>query len=205
MYCLKRIILAGLFIVPILFAQSAWAGLDFLPDSSHYQGSAYKGPSGDRVRVDFAVYDRDGGNEFATSGDKQFTYVYHVFNEVANDTFSIDIFRVFEIDPAAISGTGIDQISSEDDANGGIATDLEYISPLKTDGVWVFEEGALIQGKHSWFLTISSDHDFIAGDFAINNADSGLPVTPEPTTLILLGVGSFILMARRKGSVGMSR
>ena len=205
MHCLKRVMLAGLFVVPFLFVQSAWAGLDFLPESSHYQGRAYKGMSGDRVRVDFAVYDRFGGNEFAAPGDKQYTYVYQIFNEVEDDTFSIDIFRIFEIDPVAISG--FDQISSEDDANGGIATDLEYFNPSKTNGVWEFDEGTLIQGEHSWFLTISSDYDFVAGDFSINSSDDEItiPATPEPATMMLLGVGSFILLARRKGSVWMLR
>ena len=211
MYCLKRIILAGLFIVPVLFAQSAWAGLIFLPESSHYQGTAYEGRSGDRVRVDFAVYDTLDGNEFADAGFDapgigRFTYVYQVFNEVANPSFSIDLFRIFEIEPSAISGSGIDQISSEDDQVGGTATDIEYFNASKTNGVWEFEEGILVQDEHSWFLTISSDYDYVAGNFSINTADSELPVTtPEPATMILLGVGSFILMARRKDSVGMSR
>ena len=207
MHCLKRIMLAGLFIVPVLLVQSAWAGL-ILPESSHYQGQAYKGVSGDRVRVDFTVYDTLGGNEFADAGfaapgDGQFTYVYHVFNEVDDDTFSIDFFRIFEIEPAAIAGP--DEISSEDDQAGGIATDSQYFNPSFTNGIWQFEQGALIQGEHSWFLTISSDYDYIAGDFAINSPDDEVPVPeiPEPATMILLGLGCVILVAGRRDSIGM--
>ena len=210
MHCLKRIILAGFFIVPVLFVQISWAGLDFLPESSYYQGTAYKGVSGDRVRVDFAVYDTLGGNEFADAGfgapgDGQFTYVYQVFNEVANASFSIDVFRIFDIEPAAISGD--DQISSEDDQEDGKEPEDQYFNLSKTDGVWEFEDGALIQGEHSWFLTISSDYSYVAGDFSINTSDDEVPIpgVPEPATMILLGVGSFILLARRKGSVWMLR
>ncbi len=202
--------LAGLVIVPVLFVQSVWAGLDFLPESSHYQGRTYKGMSGDRVRVDFAVYDTLGGNEFADAGfaapgDGQFTYVYQVFNEVQDEDFSIDLFRVFEIDPAAIAGA--DKISSQDDQKGGKATDLEYFNPSFTNGIWEFEQGALIKGKHSWFLTISSDYDYIPGDWSIlSDPDDEVPIpVPGPATMILLGVGSVIVMARRKDSVGMSR
>ena len=198
--------LAGLFIMPVLFVQSSWAGLDFLPDSSHYQGRAYKDWSGDRVRVDFAVYDRDAGNEFETSGEWQFTYVYQVFNEIDNEDFSIDIFRIFEIEPGAISE--IDQISSQDDQEGGIATDFQYFNPSFTNGIWEFEEGTLVQGEHSWFLIISSNSDYIVGDFSIlSDPDEEVPIPslPEPATLILICVGSFILMAKKKGSVGMLR
>ncbi len=219
MHCLKRIILAGLFIVPVLLVQDVRAGLQFLPVSSHYQGSTYQGAPGDRVRVDFAVYDTeaydpddgDYGNEFekagfAAPGDGQFTYVYQVFNEVDDSTFSIDLFRIFEIEPGAISEN--DEISSENDQAGGKATSMEYFNPSFTNGIWEFGQNTSIQqGEHSWFLTISSDHDYVAGNFAINSPDDEVPVPalPEPATMILLGVGSVILIARKRDSVGTPR
>jgi len=212
MCCLRRFMLAGLFVVPVLFVQSAWASL-ILPESSYYQGRAYQGFSGDRVRVDFAVYDTEDedGNEFekagfAAPGDGRFTYVYQVFNEVNDEDFSIDLFRIFEIEPAAIAGT--DQISSKDDQEGGIATKEElgeYFNPSFTNGIWEFEQGVLMRGEHSWFLTLSSDHDYIAGNFSINSPDDEVPVpeVPEPATMILLGVGCVILVAGRRDSIGM--
>jgi len=208
---LKRFMLVGLFVVPVLFVQSAWAGLEFLPTSSHYQGSTYKGVPGDRVRVDFAVYDTLGGNEFADAGfaapgDGQFTYVYQVFNEVDDSTFSIDLFRIFEIEPAGIVDPKANQISSEDDLAGGIAADSQYFNPSFTNGMWEFEQGALIQGEHSWFLTLSSDRDYVAGNFVINSPGDEVPIpVPEPATMILIGIGSAILMARRRDSVGTPR
>ncbi len=198
-------------LVPVLFVQDVWAGL-ILPESSHYQGSAYQVAPGGSVRVDFAVYDTLGGNEFADAGfaapgDGQFTYVYQIFNEVDDSTFSIDLFRIFEIEPAGIADPKANQISSEDDLAGGIAADSQSFNPSFTNGIWEFEQGALIQGEHSWFLTISSDHDYVAGNFVINSPgdEVAVPPVPEPATMILLGVGSAILMARRRDSVGAPR
>ncbi len=210
---LRRFMLAGLFVVPVLCVQNACAGLDILPVSSYYQGRAYQGLPGDRVRVDFAVYDTEDeeyGNEFekagfAAPGDGRFTYVYQVFSEVEDEEFSIDLFRVIGIEPAAIAGT--DQIASEDDQAGGIATDFLYFNPSFTNAVWEFEQGALIKGEHSWFLTISSNSAPVVGGFSIvSDPDGELPIpVPEPGTMILIGVGSIILMARRKDSVGIPR
>ncbi len=215
MISVKRIVLAGLFIVPVLFVQSAWAGL-ILPESSYYQGRAFEGSPGDRVRVDFAVYDtedKEYGNEFenagfAAPGEGRFTYVYQVFNEIEDEEFSIDLFRIVGIEPGAITGADkTDKISSHDDQEGGIATDLVYFNPSFTNGTWEFEQGALVKGKHSWFLTLSSDSPPTAGDFSIvSDPDGEVPIpVPEPGTMILIGVGSVILMARRKDSLGMSR
>lgn len=214
MSSVKRFMLAGLFIVPVLLVQSAWAGIGFLPTSTHYQGSTSKAVSGmsGLVQVNFAVYDTYEGNEFADAGfaapgDGQFTYVYQVYNDIEDDVFSIDIFRVFDIEPAAISG--LDQISSEDDLVGGIETAGEYFSSSLTDGIWEFEEGTLMKNDHSWFLIISSDYDYISGDFSIYapapDDEFPVPGVPEPATMILFGIGSAILAARRKGSVGISR
>lgn len=212
MCCLRRFILAGFFVVPVLFVQSAWAGLDILPESSYYQGRAYRGMPGDRVRVDFAVYDTEDvdGNEFEKAGftapgNGRFTYVYQVFNEVEDEDFSIDLFRIFEIDPAAIAG--IDQIASEDDQVGGIAPDFQYFNPSFTNGIWEFDQGTLTKGEHSWFLILSSNSGPVVGGFSIvSDPDSEVPIpVPEPCTMILIGVGSIILMARRKDSVGTPR
>ena len=226
MTSVKRIMLAGLFIVPVLLVQSVWASLDvFLPVSSYYYGRTYSYSSTypeNRMRVDYAVYDTLGGNEFADAGfaapgDEQYTYVYQVFNDIDDDDFSIDLFRIFGIEPEAISGNY--QISSEDDQEGGIDTlkggsgeELgAYFNPSKTNGIWEFEQGVLINGEHSYFLVISSDYDYVPGYWSTLIDDPANEVSvpgtqnPEPATMILFGIGSVILMARRKDSVVKSR
>ncbi len=223
MRCLKRIMLAGLFIVPALLVQDVRAGLEFLPISSYYQGSAYGGP-GDDVRVDFAVYDTeaydpddgDYGNEFEKAGftapgEGRFTYVYQVFND--DDELSIDLFRIFEFESTAIADLKADQIHKQNDLAGGEDTTDQYFSPSLTDpsltnGIWEFEQGTLTKGKHSWFLTISSNAPPTLGDFSLNTPpddDLLVPGVPEPATMILLGIGSVILMAGRRDSFGTPR
>jgi len=200
----RRQLVAACFVAMLIAGvESASAGLDLLPPSSHYQGRAYQGVPGDRVRIDFAVYDTRQGNEFAAAGfeapgDKRYTYVYQIFNEAGSEGFAVEIFRITGIARGAISDAAM--IGAVDDQADGVATSVEYFNASFTEGIWEFAEGVLVKEKHSYFLVLSSDYDYAAGGFSLTaDPDSEVPVpVPEPATLVMTGIGAVVLVRGRK-------
>ncbi|MBE0535134.1 MAG: PEP-CTERM sorting domain-containing protein [Phycisphaerae bacterium] len=194
---------AGLITIAVLLTAGAYAGLEVLPESTHYQGSQIQG----NYRIDFAVYDTQGGNEFAAQGfvapgEGRYTYVYQLFNISGAANFGIEYFQISGISQGAVSNQS--QIGSADDLAGGIAAEDAYFDASLTKGAWEFENGTLIVGKHSAFLVISSNNDWAAGGYTIDRS-SEFPVpggdgneVPEPMTLLLLGMGGFGLLGSRR-------
>ena len=201
-----------LLLVTILFAQSAGAATtELLPESSHYQGRSYYLAG----RIDFAVYDTMGanGNEFtegsglSAPGTGRYIYAYQVFSDDVSIE-PLEYFAILGIGKNAI--TGLDDVGSlsdspDDPSEEGVGPTDAYLpaydpneGPSKV--AWLFEDGLLIAGEHSWFLVLSSDHPWTLGSYElVPGTDDGGPVpNPEPCAMALLGLGSAILFATRR-------
>lgn len=201
MRVIRKIGFFSLLAAATLFAQNATATLT----SSYYDGSTYYYTDGLHGRIDFAVYDdRDeyftvNGLEAPGTGD--YVYAYQIFQDsIANPallSFSI----------LGIEGAPVDGIGCQDDQSDGIASTDEYFTA--SEGVWEFQnehgQGILSAGEHSWFLVLSSDTDWVVGEYEIKAAGDlpvPLPDLPEPAMITLLAIGGVLMMcARRRKSV----
>lgn len=185
----------SLLVVAALFAQDAAATLT----SSHYDGSTYYyTPGGLHGRIDFAVYDdRDEYftvNGLQAPGTGDYVYAYQIFQDsVANPALSS--FAIL-----GIEGVPVDGIDCHDDQSGGIASSDEYFTA--SEGVWEFQDehgqGILSAGEHSWFLVLSSDTDWVVGEYEIKpTGDFPVPI-PEPAMITLLVIGGALMMRMRR-------
>jgi len=193
---IKRKVSAVLVLVALITGPNAFAALEVLPSSSHYQGVRTDGD----LRIEFAVYDTLGGNEFATAGFAapgvgRFTYVYQVFN---GGDAAVALFQVMGIGQGAVNSPS--QIGSVDDNAGGIPTERQYFDAALTKGSWEFADSTLIKAKQSVFLVISSNNDWVSGQYAVQRSvpDFPVPEVPEPATLLLTAVGGLGLLARKR-------
>ncbi len=198
MRVVRKIGFFSLLAAAALFAQDAAATLT----SSHYDGSTYYyTPGGLHGRIDFAVYDdRDEYftvNGLQAPGTGDYVYAYQIFHDsVVNPALSY--FAILGIEGAPVDGIGC-----QDDQSGGIASSDEYFTA--SEGVWKFQnehgQGILFAGEHSWFLVLSSDTDWVVGEYEIKAAgDLPVPI-PEPAMIALLGIGGVLtICARRRKS-----
>jgi len=91
----------------------------------------------------------------------------------------------------------MDGTSAQYDNADGVAP----VDPSPGEGVWEFDWGILIAGKHSYFLVYSSDFEPVAGDYEVKSAEQGevpTPGVPEPAMVALLGIGSAMLFLKRR-------
>jgi hypothetical protein len=206
----KKRFMIGCISVVLLSAAALAVTTELLPESSHYQGTSYFTTASDNGyiggKVDFAVYDSMGGNEFAGAGYAapgagRYTYAYQIFSDALSDD-PMFYFGIFGIGANAITDNSY--IGSVDDGTGGISPDSAY---LKGNGpgdydeaVWEFDNGFLVADEHSWMLLLSSDHDWTAGSYVVERVSDGeTPIpNPEPISLGLLGLGSLIALHRRR-------
>lgn len=203
-----------LFIAATIFIQSASAvSMTILPESTHYQGRSYfRTLTADGIlsgRVEYAVYDSLGGNEFAlTGGSGRYTYAYQIFNDGDDTATALEYFSVLGIGEGAIYDL-ITDISSVDDSSGGINCTAMYFGAHDANtgpenAVWEFEaDNNLAIDAHSFFLVISSNYDYTTGTYSVLKSTS--PITPvpnpEPATIALLGIGGMMALLRRRKSV----
>jgi hypothetical protein len=207
---IRKIGLLSLLVVATLFIRDVSATLtEILPASSHYEGRAYysvpMGGGGIAGRIDFAVYDTVtnpdefvGADGFVNPGGNRYIYAYQIFCDDTS-TNPLEYFAILGIGDSAIDS--LNAIDSQDDLSGtSIQPDIEYFNPSFSRAVWEFDSGLLIADVHSYFLVISSDHDWTAGTYAVMQTEDGETVVPnpEPGTLALLGIGGVLQFARRR-------
>jgi hypothetical protein len=219
---MKRIKLLSLLLVAALFVQNAAATI--LPYSSYYQGRSYFDDPATGVTgyVEFAVYDTLGphgdewaGAGFAAPGAGQYIYAYQIFND-AGSADAIEFFTIMGIDdpPTSHHLTGINTMNTQDpwEYYPLITKGVEPTNPNpntnldETRATWEFAGGILVADEYSWFLIFSSSQDWVKGKYLMETA-GGFPISgnPEPCTLALLGLGSTILLAKRKKLVQSHR
>ncbi len=206
---MKKIKLLSLLLIVTLVTQNASADL---PYSSHYQGSHFFNVDGVSGHVDFAVYDTlaYGGdwNEwlgagFDPPGDGQYIYAYQIFSDEGS-TDAIELFTIMGLDDHKL--TGVNTMTYQDPWEDYFLTE-EGIAPTGTDfsidetyATWEFAGSIFVEGEYSWFLIFSSAYNWVEGKYEITTTNS-FPVppetNPEPCTLVLLGLGSTILLAKR--------
>lgn len=214
---IKKISFFCLLVAATLFVQSAGATtMTILPGSSHYQGRSYfRTLTADGIlsgRVEYAVYDSQGGNEFAlTGGSGRYTYAYQIFNDGDDTVSALEYFTVLGIGEGAIYDL-ITDISSVDDSGGGIDSTAMYFGVHDANtgpdnAVWEFEGDILETNAHSFFLVISSNYNYGTGTYSViksTSPDAPLPNgshAPEPSTIALLGIGGMMTLLRRRKRV----
>jgi hypothetical protein len=205
----RKIGFLSLSVVVLLLVQNASATLTGLPESSHYQGSTFYSNDFLRGRIDYAVYDTDtypdefiGAGGYEAPGSGRYIYAYQIFNDYAMSVDSVAYFSLL-----GVGGAPIDGIDARDDGSDGIAPSYQDIA--SSQAFWEFKDedgdALLLVGDHSWLLVLTSDNDWVRGDYEIEPA-GGVPVwgdepqTPEPATVTLLGIGGLLAIIRRRRS-----
>ena len=196
----RKIILTGLIFVMVVFIQTNYAALEFLPESSYYEGSTtYSIVTEDGIlfgRIDFAVYDTwtypdefigEDGFEYPT--DDRYIYVYQIFSDEIYSDEEVAYFALLDIEEAPVDGT-----SSQDDLNDGVEP-----ADYPDEGVWDFEGSFIYDGDHSDFLVLTSDTGWVPGSYEISTGGSDVPVPdiPEPASIVLLGTAGLLIFVKR--------
>ena len=219
----RKLVSLSLLFVVALFVQNVPATTtDILPESSHYEGrSHFSFPTdtgGVAGYIDFAVYDTEGPNGdelaaggFATApGIGQYIYAYQIFSEYFS-TDVVEYFGIFGIGDNSIAEPLNDNIGevedSDDPSEEGVKPNRSYITFTDDDepemiGVWEFDNGFLTANTHSWFLVLRSAHDWQPGGYTFEPVATSPSIpgegNPEPATIGLLGIGTLMLLGRRK-------
>ncbi len=211
---MKKIRFFCLLLAATLCVRSAGATtMTMLPGSSHYQGRSYfRTLTSDGIlsgRIEYAVYDSQGGNEFSiTGGSGRYTYAYQIFNDGDDTVSALEYFAVLGIGEGAIYDLITDISSVEENGGGGIDCTAMYFGAHDANtgpenAVWEFEGDILETNAHSFFLVMSSNYNYATGSYRlIKNTSPVTPIpNPEPSTIALLGIGGMMTLLRRRRRV----
>jgi len=225
---LNRVFWLLSFLFVVMSAHSAFATL-FEPielPSSSYQDGAWCGEStysdnGFQVLLQYAVYDKLGGNEWGVKGYEapgggRYIYAYQVIN-YPSDTKNIGYLKLFGAEGRTLTGGEMLGIGSEKDPTAAQLSEQgqgkepvsgEFDNTEKKIS-WKFlsdtagdDFGVIGLSQHSYFLIYSSNNAPVMGSYEIK-PPSGAPIpdVPEPATIVLLGAGSLILIRKLRKSV----
>jgi hypothetical protein len=215
-------------LLTVFFVTTAGAALNYLPNSSHYFGTSYYtvSPSSGKIqtgRVEFAVYDTVtnpnefvGEGSYTAPGQGRYIYAYQIFNDASNiygmTNTSVPYFAIKTIGANAISSGS--NIGTVDDPSVGINASSYGLNASRTTATFQFANGILAAGENSWFLILRSDQDWKTGTYSMESPeDSELPIpedaaanpaddqnnpVPEPTALLVMGLGAMALARRQK-------
>ena len=219
MRVIRKIGFFSLLIVATFLVQNVDAtliDLIYLPDSSYaeevgnWQGHRIYEEEGCNVLVEFTVYDTEFLDPVANPDESslvnalqeeldltgQYIYAYQIFQHQDEGYEDVETFRLLNADQTPLAQV-LDDIGSYDSGDGG-----KPPASASSEGSWTWDwqGGLLSTGEHSWFLVFSSDSAPVVGNYDIEAFEEGgdIPVSPEPGTLALLGLGSAIAFMRRK-------
>jgi len=212
---LNRVFWLLSFLFVVMSAGNAFAVLYELPVSS-FQGGAWNGEStysdnGFQALVQYAVYDKLGGNEWGAKGyeapgDGRYIYAYQVFNATSG-TQDIGYLKLFGAEGYTLTGGEISGLGSEKDTTStqfpeqGIEPFSGEFNNTEKKISWKFLDfggdfGAIGQAQHSYFLIYSSNIAPVMGNYEIKPPPSELPQVPDPATIVLFGTGGLILLRK---------
>jgi hypothetical protein len=131
------------------------------------------------------------------TGVADYVYGFQVFSEPSS-TAALTYFAITGVNPSAITDVQNDIDASESlnsgiIQSGGIEPISSYYNASVTEAIWQFDEGTLIPGEQSWYLFLYSDYDIDE----IGMTGFRVTPVPEPTTLLLLGMGGLLIRKRK--------
>ncbi len=200
-------------VVLMLAMQTTLFGGIFLPTSDIWQGSKSNvqvGSGTSTAYVEYAVYDSTKlPSKIGITTTDKYVYAYMILNDNAGD-YDLPIASMI------LSGgntSGAHDIGSlSDGTTTGISPDYSAIDTTNSTFVWEFQNGLLVEYKHSIFLVFTSDYAPKAGTITLSTEyGDDIPVTgdgtttgdassqsiPEPTTVALLTMGTFGLLRKK--------
>ncbi len=152
-------------------------------------------------RIEFGVYDTQvaGGLAFSSPGNRRYVYAYQIFTN-QNSLTAVDYFMLTGINPSGIADA--QDIDTYDTPGGVGVSEDPYYTLAKTEAIFRFQDGVLIQGANSVILLLGSDATPIIGGYSfVPPQDGTAPVPgeiPEPATIALLMGGALLSLRKRK-------
>ena len=215
---MRKTVLSSL-IIAAAFVPNVSAMIDrllYMPTSSYaeqednWQGFRLHEEGNFSVLVEYTVYDTDNlgdpaeqlfvdamVDQLGLTG--QYIYAYQLSQNTSPGFDELMSFSLLSSDGNDLAP--VTDINSYDDDSNGLSPFQMFPEEVK----WKWgQDNLLSTGEHSFVLAFSSIHAPVVGDYKITgyaDSDSGFPgegEVPEPATVLLLGLGSTVLFAKRK-------